>query len=333
MRALVSLRLRRGLLTVLIALGAAAAPANAQPVTLSVVSSFPVNVLYTQLFRGFVDKVNATPNTAVKLRLLGGPEVIPSSEQDEAVRSGTVDGYFGPLGLFVGSFPEGRSIALSNLTVDEMRARGGFDLLNVALARKLNAMLMGVFATGNGFHIWLTKAPPQLPDGGFDLRGLKLRAAPGWRGLFEYLGATPVIMAPEETYTALERGVVDGNGWTIIGVRDFSWQKFTKFRLDPPWNQSDTTFLVNLDAWRKLPPAAQTQLQTQAVAYELESRDAIAALRAKEEAALAAAGVQVLTMSDPARSAYLAKSRELGFGEMAARDPSDVAALKAAFVK
>jgi TRAP-type C4-dicarboxylate transport system substrate-binding protein len=317
----------RGLLLLLLASG------SAQAQTLRVVSSFPVNVVYTQLFRAFVDKVNATPDTGTKLRLLGGPEVVPASEQDEAIRSGTVDGYFGPLGLFVGSYPEGRSIALSNLTVEEMRARGGFDLLNRSLARKLNAVLLGVFATGNGFHIWLDKPPARLADGGFDLRGLKLRAAPGWRGLFQYLGAIPVIMAPEETYTALERGVVDGNGWTIIGVRDFSWQKFTKVRLDPPWNQSDTTFLVNLDAWHRLPPAAQQQLQAQAIAYETESRDAIATLRAKEEQALAAAGVQVLTMADPARAAYLAKSRELGFAEMTARDPTDVAALQTAFVK
>ncbi len=322
--------MRRFVLLFLLVFSAAA---QAQVVTLRAISSFPANVLYTQLFKTFIDQVNATPNTQVRMRLLGGPEVVPPAEQDEALRSGTVDAYFGPLGIFAGSFPEGSSIALSNLTVEEMRARGAFDLLNVSLARKLNGTMLGLFATGNGFHIWLSKEPARLADGGFDLRGLKLRGALGWRGLFQYLGATPVIMAPSEAYTALERGVVDGNGWTVIGVRDFSWQKFTKFRLDPPFNQSDTSFLVNSDVWHKLSPAAQQQLSTQAIAYEAASRDAVAALRQKEEDALAAAGVKVLTMDDPARTAYLAKAREIGFAQMRARDPANVDALEAKFVK
>ncbi len=300
-------RLAAGL--AMFAMLAAATCAHAQTTTLRAVSSFPVNVVYTQLFRAFIDKVNATPDTQVKLRLLGGPEVVPASEQDEAVRSGTVDAYFGPLGLFVGSLPEGRSIAMSNLTVEEMHQRGALDLLNTIVQRKLNAELLGLFATGNGFHIWLVKPPARQADGGFDLHGLKLRSAPGWRGLFQYLGATPVIMAPEETYTALERGVVDGDGWTVIGVRDFGWQKFTKVRLDPPWNQSDTVFLVNLDVWHRLPPAAQQQLQTQSLAYETESHDVIAGMRAREEQALAAAGVQG---TDDGRSGALGL-----FGEVA----------------
>ena len=310
-----------------------AGAAQAETVTLRAVSAFPVNVIYVQLFKKFIDRVNATPDTQVKLRLLGGPEVVPAPEQDEAIRSGTVDAYFGPLGIFAGSLPEGGSIALSNLTVEEMHARGAIDLLNKVLAKKMNATMLGLFASGNRFHIWLVKPPTQMPDGSFDLKGWKLRAVPSWRGLFQYLGATPVVMDPSETYTALERGVVDGNGWTVLGVRDFGWQKFTKYRIDPPWNQSDTSFLVNLDVWNKLSAAAQAQLKSQASDYELDSREAIGGLRTKEEKALAADGVKVLTMSEPAAGDYLEKSREIGFAQMAARDPSNVEALKAKFVK
>ena len=40
-------------------------------------------------------------------------------------------------------------------------------------------------------------------------------------------------MAPGEVFTGLERGVVDGYGWPLLGIFDFGWQEKTKYRLEP----------------------------------------------------------------------------------------------------
>src|SRR4029453_14559105 len=57
-----------------------------------------------------------------------------------------------------------------------------------------------------------------------DLNGLKIRAAtPMLTTMVKTLGATPVSLAAPETYTALERGVVDG---TI-----FPWEAIASFKL------------------------------------------------------------------------------------------------------
>ena len=61
-------------------------------------------------------------------------------------------------------------------------------------------------------------------------RGLKLRIAPIYRDFFQKLGASVVQIAPGEVYTALERGVVDGYGWPLIGIFDLGWHEKTKYR-------------------------------------------------------------------------------------------------------
>lgn len=47
------------------------------------------------------------------------------------------------------------------------------------------------------------------------------------------LGATVVQTAPGEVYTALERGVVDGYGWSITGIFDLGWHE--KTLVTPEW--------------------------------------------------------------------------------------------------
>ncbi len=53
--------------------------------------------------------------------------------------------------------------------------------------------------------------------------------------------------APGEVYTALERGVVDGYGWPVLGIFDFGLEKVTKFRLDPGFYSVDVNLMVNHD--------------------------------------------------------------------------------------
>ena len=60
-----------------------------------------------------------------------------------------------------------------------------------------------------------------------------MRVAPAWRDFVTGLGGTGIVIPAPEVYTALERGTVDGIGWTSIGIMDFSWDKHLKARIDP----------------------------------------------------------------------------------------------------
>ena len=94
--------------------------------------------------------------------------------------------------------------------------------------------LFGMFQfSGAGFHIWSTKKPGINEDGSVDLSGLRLRSSPLYRAFFEALDATIVVQGASEVYTSLERGVVDGTGYPVTGLRDYGWDKFLKYRIDP----------------------------------------------------------------------------------------------------
>ena len=82
------------------------------------------------------------------------------------------------------------------------------------------------------------------------------------------LGGNPVVIPPTEVYAALERNVVDGYCWPSVGIRDWGWEKQTKYMVDPGFYQVPNPLLVNLDTWKKLPKKLQDILTEAAVKAE-----------------------------------------------------------------
>jgi len=91
-----------------------------------------------------------------------------------------------------------------------------------------------------------------------DVKGLKIRSLSGSpTEMLKALGGSPVLMPPGEIYTSMERNVIDG--WMIsweacIGHR---LQEVSKYFTTANMYQPALMFLMNLDAWKKLPPDIQ----------------------------------------------------------------------------
>ena len=301
--------------------------------TLRAVSMFPDSLVYTQSFLTFVGKVNDKGKRIVQIHYVGGPEALPTGEQAEALRNGVIDMVYGPASFYPGLVPETDALVGSNLTPAEQRQSGGIDLLNEIHQRKMNAYYLAHVDGGLSFHIYLRDQAPTTADGGIDLTGLKLRAGPFYREFFTALGAVFVNIPAPEVYTALERGTVDGIGWTSIGVMDFSWDKHLKTRIDPGFAQTDLSVLVNLDRWRGLDDAARALLTEAALAYEQESLAAMQALAATEDAELRRRGIKVVTLADGPAKDYLAAFDRSTWQRLKGRDASNYQALRQRFVR
>ena len=65
-------------------------------------------------------------------------------------------------------------------------------------------------------------------------------------------GATVSTIPPGDVYTSLERGVVDGYGWPLLGIFDLGWADKTKFRVDPGFYAIELGVVFNLNSWNKL---------------------------------------------------------------------------------
>ncbi len=311
--------------------GLAPTPAAAQEITLRALSFLPRNAGYTRSFLDYVAAVNAAGKGTVQINYVGGPEVTPPIQQPPALRSGVVDMIFYPTGQSLNFAPEGQALDGSTTTPMEHRANGGLALLDAVWQKKMNAKILYHAAGGNAFFLFLVKAPKLAADGAPDLGGLRIRSAAPWVKFVEAIGGTNVVLPPQDVYTSLSRGVVDGTIWPIVGYRDFKWEQYTKIMVEPGFMRTNLLVIANLDKWKTLSPAAQALLEKLAIEHEKSSYEAFQQIEKQDRAALLADGVKPLELAGPARDAYLDKAYAAPWADIKARAPESYDGLRAKF--
>lgn len=308
---------RSGLLAALaLAATAALAPAQAQQVTLRAVNAFQEGTYYARNFEAFVKKVNDEGKGVVQINYLGGPRAIPTMEQGAALRNGVVDLANTTTSFVAGVSPE--SLALNYATVPwaEMRRNGTVDFLNKLMMEK---GLYYYARTGDGvpYHIYLNKRIDKA-----DLSGLKIRIAPIYREFFTRLGASVMQIAPGEVYTALDRGVVDGYGWPLLGVFDLGWHEKTKYRVDPGFYNIELGVIFSARTWNSLTPAQRDFLNRQVAWLEARNADMAGKDAAADLKRQAEVGIQTIKLPEAEARKLLALSLEAGWAGVIASSPT-----------
>jgi len=109
---------------------------------------------------------------------------------------------------------------------------------------------LALFAHPPG-HFHTTKVPIKNIS---DFKGLKIRTAtPSVTQALKIFGAAPVNMPITETYTALERGVVDGTVIPYEGVVIFKLDELLKYTTPASFYTVTMAFLMNKKKWESLP--------------------------------------------------------------------------------
>jgi TRAP-type C4-dicarboxylate transport system substrate-binding protein len=305
---------RLGALALVALLGPFAA--QAEPITLKMVSSFPENAQYTKRLEGFIGKFNADNPGVAGINFIGGPKAIPSFETGNAVRIGVVD-----LALTTGAFytnlmPEADALKLAQIPISEQRRNGAYEYINKVWNQKANMVYLARTVEGTPFHVYLNKKIDKA-----DLTGLKIRITPVYRDFFQALGAQVVQTAPGELYTALERGVVDGYGWPITGIFDFSWQEKTRYRVDPGFYNAEVSIVANLDTWKKLAPAQREALEKWALWIEGQNASFWAAEVERETRRQAETGIQTIKLTGRDAKKFLDTAYETGWAGIIRQSP------------
>lgn len=311
----------------------AATPSLAQETALKALSFLPRNAAYTKSFLEFVEAVNAAGKGTVRIDYIGGPETTPPIQQPPALKNGVVDMIFYPTGQSINFAPEGQALDGSTTTPMEHRANGGLALLDAIWQRKMNAKIIYHAAGGNAFYLFLVKEPKTKPDGSLDLGGQRIRSAAPWVKFVEAIGGTNVVLPPQDVYTSLSRGVVDGTIWPIVSYRDFKWEQFTKVMVEPGFMRTNLLVIANLDKWKTLPEGARAMIEKLGAEHEKRSYDAFQAIEKSDRVALAADGVKTFDLKGPARDAYLAHAYAAPWDTIKARAPESYEALRAKFFK
>ncbi len=248
-------------------------------------------------FKTFMDPMK-NDESEVKLNYIGGPEVTPNRKQGPAMKRGLIDIIMSPSTYYANIVSEARLTGISNVSPQEWRANGGYDIMNKVWGEKLNGVILGwgLYYGYSQFFIWLKDKPKLSKVTGLDLKGMKVRTTPLYTPFFKAMGATTKNISPAEVYTALERGVVDGLAWPEGGVAFRGWHKFIKYKVGPGFFRTSTLVTMNKDKFNKLSQKGQKQLIDQGIEFEKTSGEVLKALAEADNAKIYKEGVQNYTL-------------------------------------
>jgi len=240
-----------------------------------------------------MERVEKWTNGQVKIDYLGGPEVIKTFDQGDALRTGAIDmilyypwAYLKPL------MPSAQAEGLSMLTPWEERESGAFDLWTEIFAKQLNAKFVLKMHSQFPFWVWSNVKLEKIED----FKGLIIRVMPLYIPFQEALGAAPLTLPPPEVYTAMERGTVDAFMWPF-GVSGFAWQEVTKYQIQPSVFQAEACCVMNMDVWNKIPKHLQDVIMDVGVDVEYIGTARVKWLVKKEwDEVLAPAGMTVIEL-------------------------------------
>lgn len=210
---------------------------------------------YNTLVMNFVNKVEKASNGRMTIQVFPAGQVVGSAEVPEAVRAGALDLGSTFLVYYASKEPALQGINEWPAGLEDQQAYdwfysgGGKELLR-PVAERHNLYYLGV-STLLGENIWSNKKIESLED----LKGLKMRTTGLTAESLVKLGASPVSMASEDIYTAMQRGTIDAFEFISTPVHyGFGLNEVTKYITYPKFTMGGSSdWIVNLDSWNTLP--------------------------------------------------------------------------------
>ena len=305
---------------------------RAETITLKALTAWPKNATDNKSLDFFLESVaqqvaKKYPGE-LKINLIGGPEAVKIQDQVHAAQTGMVDIVHTTNAYYVSLLPEADAMKLSNFTPWEERANGAWAYYNKLHEEKLGLYFLGRIGTDLPFSLYLNK-----PIKTADLKGFNIRVSPMYLQLIKGLGGNPVVIPPTEIYTALERNVVDGYAWPTVGIRDWGWEKQTKYIVEPSFYSGPHPMVMNLKTWNSLPKKFQDVINEAAMEAE---RKIVAYYKEeinKEFSLLKQAGLQVIDLPPAEKEKFLKVAYDEGWKDILAKCPETGPKLKALLTK
>jgi len=293
--------------------------AKAETLTLKAVTAWPKTASEYKAFTTFTDLVEQMVAKKypgeLKIQFVGGPEAVKTMDQVQACQRGMVDMVFTTNAYYVSVLPEVDALKLSDFTPAQERTSSAWAYVN-QLHEKIGLYYLARLGLGTQFHLYLKK-----PIKTADLKGLNIRVSPMYLQVIKGLDGNPVVIPPTEVYPALERNVVDGYCWPSVGIRDWGWDKHTKYVVDPGFYQVPNPLVMNLNTWNKLPKKLQDLLTEAAAEAEKKVVAYFDDLAKQERPILLKEGIQVIDLPPAEKEKFLKVAYDEGWKDIIAKSP------------
>jgi TRAP-type C4-dicarboxylate transport system substrate-binding protein len=162
----------------------------------------------------------------------------------------------------------------------------------------------------NGFRQTTTATRPILKPADFEGMKLRVPPAPLWTSMFKAFGAAPVTINFNETYSALQTRVVDGEENPLAVIDTAKLHEVQKYCSTTNHMWDGFWLLANRRNWEALPEAMRAIVARRLNAAALEERADVLALNTSLRATLAGKG---MIFNDVEPAAFRDKLRTAGF--------------------
>lgn len=204
-----------------------------------------------RLLEVFLKNVETASKGDMTFRI-SGPETVPAFEQLQPAGAGVFQLLFTHGAYHSGQTPFLLASEALGGDLAKWRETGVREQIDKHYQKHgLKLIALGQSPDDTAFQIILRQ--PVGPNG--DLQGRKIRGTQTYGGVFAMLGGSPVVLPPSEIYSAIEKGVVDGAAWPVLGVLDYRWYEVAKYLLRPTFGKVVYPIFMNLNAWNKLTDA------------------------------------------------------------------------------
>jgi TRAP-type C4-dicarboxylate transport system substrate-binding protein len=286
--------------------------AQAAEVTLKGISGWPKSFpMVAKDFLPFIEEANKRGKGHFKIKWTGGSELGKPPAQAKGLKSGVYDVMYTAASYLQGSIPEVDALSAQTIKPWDARKSGGMALLNKAVSKRLNGIILSHTASSVQFQLYLRKKPEIGPDGVISLKGFKMRSVPIYDGMLKALGATTMTVHVPEIYEALQRGVVDGFPFPNLWTRKFKWNKFVTHTVHPSFYQIEACTFVSNKALAKLSPEGKKIMLKVGEDWERISAGIWAPQVAQEREIYKKGGAKEIVMSGAASKKYISMANQL----------------------
>jgi len=224
--------------------------------------NFIFNVGITDIFKKHVVEISGG-----KLKITQfGPDVVPTFEQFQPVQAGVFDINFTHATYHAGNMGLGILMDMTIADPDKRRSSGLFDYMDKEYS-KVGIKLLGFNPVSPYHYITKNKLSGSTPS----FKGLKLRSNPTLQSVVLALAGSPVTLAGGEVYTSLQKGVIDGAAWTLVGVKDFKWNEVANYMVRPTFGSISMMMMMNLKKFNALSKQEQEWIVEAGKRTELDS--------------------------------------------------------------
>ena len=246
-------------------LGAAAAaiavgPIAAEPITLKLNSPAPpMSYLHREVFTPWAEAVSADSQGTLKIQTFYGGTLGSFANTYDRVVDEVVD-----IGFILTAFAAGK-FRRQEVAALPFEAETAILASNALWGLYQKGMTAVEFDAVKPLGLWTfpnaaihSREPIKTLD---DFRGKKLVASNAIAAkIVTALGATPISFRPDEAYTAIQRGTVDGVLIPFTGMETFKIHEVARYHLDVALGSDPALLMINRKRYDALPEKAKAAI-------------------------------------------------------------------------